>query len=640
METHFRLMSPSDSSEIQRDTDAAKTADAASMRTPLKIGRGIPGGIWFLVTLAFCAMLPFFFSAKTARKTFFLELTLQTSLSGSNARLYFDIGEGFNEWHTAVAEPSPTAQDRIRFALPARTIRALRLDPFDKAGTAVLGGIRICDDTGHTLHAFEATDIKSLNQISTLDVMDRSSVRLITAPEATDPYVALHLDKPTQLKAPFDPLRRLARSAPMFVLALATLLLGAWVKQRWIAGAPSPFPKWPVLIAVTLVLFARMPDRFLNPQFYAEDGLWYSNYVADGWKSFFAPYGGYLLLVDRVVACLAAQVPLIHAPAVMNAAALLMTLLVAARILSRRNPLPYKPWLALAIVLLPHPDDTLVTITNIQWVLALALVVLLISEDASDTRGCWHDYATSLLAGLTGVHCIILFPLFVVRFILRKSRHSAALLALIGLAACTQAWFVVHAPALQPNNPVPFSEIHVPAILGFQLFVQLFFSTWFISPGSVSLLAIIGIAAIGLYVTLGFPQKTNFFQSRNIFLVAAAFLYSAASIFRFKAMLPMFLSPEGLSRYFFVPQILLIWLLLAGLREEGWRKALSSVFLVALATSTFSFFRAAPLIDYRWREEVLALKPGQPTAIAINPKGWVFQLPPAKNTPPPRAQQP
>ncbi|MFT3780988.1 MAG: hypothetical protein QM790_03165 [Nibricoccus sp.] len=371
-----------------------------------------------------------------------------------------------------------------------------------------------------------------------------------------------------------------------------------------------------------------MPDRFLNPQFYAEDGLWYTEFLKLGWNSFVTHYGGYLLTADRLVALVAVQVPLRYAPALMNIAALIFTLCVAGRLLSSRNPLPYKPWIAFVLVLLPYLDDTLMTITNIQWVLAVGLVMLMISDDAENLSSRWYDYIYILVAGLTGVHCVLLFPLFAARLAVRKSRESGILLALIAVTACIQAWFVLHAPALTPNNPVPFSATSIPAVLGYRIFLQPFAGAWTIGPGPVGLLSTCGFIVVALFLLLGIDPKRDNLKSPTVFLTAAAFVYIAASLFRFKAMLPMFLSPEGLSRYFYVPQILLVWLLIARMRDRTWRSAISAVLLAALAASTFSLFRATPLIDYRWSEEVRSLKPDQPAAIPINPKGWVFQLPP------------
>ena len=59
-----------------------------------------------------------------------------------------------------------------------------------------------------------------------------------------------------------------------------------------------------------LVLYARMPDAFSHPQFWAEDGtIFFLDAHSGGWRALLDPYSGYLHLIPRAVAWLAELLP-------------------------------------------------------------------------------------------------------------------------------------------------------------------------------------------------------------------------------------------------------------------------------------------------------------------------------------------
>src|ERR1019366_4560833 len=75
--------------------------------------------------------------------------------------------------------------------------------------------------------------------------------------------------------------------------------------QRAGTEPPSGYPLRAALLtagAVLLILFARRPESFLHPQFYAEDGaVFYVGAHRDPWGSILTPYAGYLHLASRLV---------------------------------------------------------------------------------------------------------------------------------------------------------------------------------------------------------------------------------------------------------------------------------------------------------------------------------------------------
>jgi hypothetical protein len=57
-------------------------------------------------------------------------------------------------------------------------------------------------------------------------------------------------------------------------------------------------------------------------------------------------------------------------PAFYNGVSFVIWLAVLARLFSSRLDLPGKPWLALAIIAVPHTGEVFFNITNLQWLTA------------------------------------------------------------------------------------------------------------------------------------------------------------------------------------------------------------------------------------------------------------------------------
>lgn len=112
---------------------------------------------------------------------------------------------------------------------------------------------------------------------------------------------------------------------------------------------------WVAVLAATAILIARKPWALTTPQLWAEDGSVHLNLV-DQWglRALIIPDRGYLNLIPRIIAWVAKiTADVAHWPAMYNGAALLVTVLVFARLASDRLALPGKAWLVLAFVLVP-----------------------------------------------------------------------------------------------------------------------------------------------------------------------------------------------------------------------------------------------------------------------------------------------
>jgi hypothetical protein len=382
----------------------------------------------------------------------------------------------------------------------------------------------------------------------------------------------------------------------------------------------------PVTALAGLILFLRRPDALLRPQFFAEDGvIFFLGAYFSGLHAVLMPYGGYLHLVPRLVASVALGFDPRWAPAIYNVSAFSLQLSVVALLFSQRIRLPAKPALAFAFVLVPHTGEVLINLTSVQWSLALVLVLLLTAEDAITWVQRAFDYLVLVLCGLTGPFLFFLSPLLIIRLFSRRSRESARFVFLAGLIAAVQASYLYQDRALFAR-PMPPDPILLVSVMSGRLYGT-FFGGYGISnfPLSTAWIAL-GLALSGLLAYLAF-RPGPWVYSRRI-LGAAWLCLTLAVAAKFLREAGVLSAPGNGDRYFFLPHVLLAWLLvMEGARREGWKRLLPAIPLVVALILNLPYYRVAPLKDYAWMQHVQPIREGKAFSIPINPEGWTVNAP-------------
>jgi hypothetical protein len=197
------------------------------------------------------------------------------------------------------------------------------------------------------------------------------------------------------------------------------------------------------LVLYAFVLVVRAPWVLVLGRFWAEEA---TGYLAYAWDHSFldaltAPHYGYFHLVANVGGLLAAHVPLESAPRFTTVLALLVQLIPAALIMfaaipSLSTPLRKVGALLLLLVALANPEIYLNSI-NSQHVLCAAGGIILISEPGgcADRLGKWVVLG---LAGLSGVACTFLAPLFWVQWWLERRRERLTQALILSVCALLQ----------------------------------------------------------------------------------------------------------------------------------------------------------------------------------------------------------
>ena len=201
-------------------------------------------------------------------------------------------------------------------------------------------------------------------------------------------------------------------------------------------------PEWLLLAvvfacAVALVV-SRRPDAVTNPQFFGEDGFWFSKVHDDGPLSALLaanPNRGYFYAVPMLGACLGLLVPLRWAPLAMNLLAIAIMAAPAVVVCSSRfaaaiPSLAVRVAVALLYLGLPNTWGLIGSAITSQWyhgALGLAIVLATPSE-----RRAWQvfDLAALFLLGLSGPIALFLVPVIALKWWVRRERWMIPLFAI------------------------------------------------------------------------------------------------------------------------------------------------------------------------------------------------------------------
>ena len=371
-----------------------------------------------------------------------------------------------------------------------------------------------------------------------------------------------------------------------------------------------------------LILFARRPESFLHPQFYAEDGaVFYVGAHRDPWGSILTPYAGYLHLASRLVAALCSGLDPHWVPTAYFSASLAAVAALCLALFSRRAGLPRPAILALAVVLVPHTGEVFDNLTNLQWIMALGLIVLLLARDPREPPQWLADFGFASLASLSGVFSVLFAPLFAIRAAARRSRAAAGLACVVCAGAAVQA----HAILADASAPAASDTTAVLALATFgqRVWMSLLAPPRFADASPLWLRACVGSAGAALLLVLGLRSRPA--RLERAVLAVALLLVVAAAIFRFRGAIQMLGCVANGDRYFFVPKVGVAWLLAAHLRGPSGMRWLSAALLVALAATTCGSFRFERWRDYNWAYWAGRIADGRRVVVPINPDGFAFE---------------
>jgi hypothetical protein len=399
-------------------------------------------------------------------------------------------------------------------------------------------------------------------------------------------------------------------------------------------------PLWVTLLVCALILFARRPAQVRNPQFWAEDGVYYRQAYTLGARSLFVPFGGYLHTTQRIPAVLSQWFDPAWAPAIFVGGAFLLTLYVAARTQSPRFSLRRHVGYALAVVLVPDTFEILLFLTNILRVTAAGFLLVLISRDA---RRWWehaHDAGAAVLFGLTGPYSVLFAPLFVWRAVRRRTRASLALAALVmGCAVIQGSLVALHLEGkLADEGPAVMGAVgdvaaeKLLAVPGMRVGGSLLAGSRVPPDYPLPIEIALGIGVLAVLAFLALlrgPARTE-----RVWLAAAFLLVLGSTLYRCRFVLPDLCHAVYGARYFYLPQLIVLWLLIdLALERRRWLSPGAAVLLLWMLVVNVPRLREPGLQDFRWGDYAPRIRAGEAVEIPTNPGGvepWIVRLPARK----------
>ena len=385
-----------------------------------------------------------------------------------------------------------------------------------------------------------------------------------------------------------------------------------------------------MVIACALLLALRKPWALHTPQLWAEDGsIFLTQDEQMGLSAWLEPYNGYLHLLPRLIAWTASHVAdPAWWPAIYNGLAFVIGVALFARLASRRVELPAKPWLMLTFVLVVGTGEVLINVTNLQWVTAFFLLLQLFTVPARTTLQRIGDIAILLIVGLNGPFAVMFLPLFAWRAVRERNADTLLALTAIGGCALVQGWLLLRTgPGLNLHSgDERFSLLNFASIIGSRLVTWPWFGPNAVHAWPRTLHAFLGVAVI--LPLLAWALRPSPRRRNRAMIVAAFGLITLASVYRARADTWERDDLVNGDRYFYIPRVLLAWLVVWELdarpRIVAWVARGAAVLAVAMHAPRF-VLPAPP--DYRWAEHCDPIRRGTPANIYTLPEGWWIEYP-------------
>jgi hypothetical protein len=387
----------------------------------------------------------------------------------------------------------------------------------------------------------------------------------------------------------------------------------------WLVGSDGTRSGWRsglvLLLAATALIVVRAPVLLAHPRLWAEEGSLYlaTSLTLPWWKALFALQKGYFSLLPNLATLLAARVfPLAWAAWVTTLFAFLLQLVPVAIVgfsPSKFWPTNLQRMLVIGALLCSWNSGEvwLNTINGQFWCLAICFLVLLTDQQATSRRQYVLFCLALFLCGLNGVVSAFLLPLFAVRALVERNRRITVQTLALGAGSLLQfvaVWLAVAAGAatgrLAGGQSQRFLEfVLVRGVLRGFVAPE---TAWGLMSHKYWVTFLLALAAVFLATRVGW---------RGLVYLVGGFLLTAILSLVFS------MQRTPAPRYFFVPSVMLLVLLIANIdwpmlrpsRLQAARCLLAAGALVLFFRQTVPQYRPA-MADFanpawpRWSAEV------------------------------------
>lgn len=402
-------------------------------------------------------------------------------------------------------------------------------------------------------------------------------------------------------------------------------------QRRWLLSLTA-------LLLVAGIMYARRPELFTTPRFWAEEGEVYFSaaYHYGFWQALFSQHMGYYAIIPNLATALATLVPLEFAPFITTYIAFTFQILVSALVIYGQSPFwdtwPKKLIIACGIQLINPFEVWLTSISVHFWLCIATFLILLESSDNSDRIRRTIYRTVLIIAGLSSVVSLFLAPLFLLKAWRDRLRESWIHGLILVFTAIIQGYalltFLLKSNSLSTGSRLSENRFSLNDVVAFHLFDP--FIDWRLTkwiPATV---------LISIYVCLGVYLLYLLFRSMRdgeyLTIYSSFFLVSVLSTL-------LSINLASSPRYAFAPSVMLLVILVneTFAEERMVSRWLALSFVIVITVSSITGFRKhiyySP--DYpQWQEEVKVWRTDTTRPLKIWPqfkvRSWKVDLTPVK----------
>jgi hypothetical protein len=248
------------------------------------------------------------------------------------------------------------------------------------------------------------------------------------------------------------------------------------------------------------------------------DIFWTQQYLDGFWHSAFRPYSGYVTLIERIGAALAAElVPVRWQPVAFGSWGLIIAGWTAATIAASHKEIAKGCCYALLLALVPHAGEVWANLTNTLWFAGMALPFILWGRCPTSVWAWANQLLFTALAGLSGPFAVLLAPVWAIRGITAFRAGDRYGLAIVGvLAACA----VVQAATSIAVGGQPVSSVSLPILI--TLVIRLLGGCVWPTPNVFAAVVSLGVIALILSMPRERALKLSLFYFGLVIFTTAA----------------------------------------------------------------------------------------------------------------------
>jgi hypothetical protein len=393
-----------------------------------------------------------------------------------------------------------------------------------------------------------------------------------------------------------------------------------------------------VFSIAAVAVISRRPDALSNPQFFGEDGpVWFGQAYAFGWlTSLLHSQNGYFQTLPRLAASIALLVPLRFAPLVMNLIGIAFQVLPVNILLSSRcsawAPLKIRTFMAIAYLALPNTMELNITVEEGQWHLALLACMLVLAHVPRNFKWRIFDVAIFLLCGVSGPFCLMLLPIAVIFWWLRRGPWRFIPIIIFAATSAIQLSAIVQSgAATRPKVGLGATPQLFTRLLGGQVYLGALLGQHSLSAHkNIILLAVVAVFGTAILVYCFIKTGTEL----KLFILFAVLVFAAS----LRSPMVSLTVPQwqvlrdsvGI-RYFFFPMLAFAWALIwcAGVNRVGPVRIAAGLALACMVIGILRDWEFPPYTNFHFQERARQFAnaaPGTFMSIPIYPDGWMLRL--------------